>query len=80
MEYNIKLQHKAGRQMILTDALSRRSDYNHSKEEKDEEKPVTALLKELWIKFLDMELQDTVAKAQVNNELALEVLRKFSSP
>ena len=80
MEYDIKLQHKAGRQMIIADALSRRADYDHSKEGKDEEKPVTALPEELWIRLLDMELQDAVAKAQVNDELALEVLRKFSTP
>ena len=43
-------------------------------------KPITALPEELWIKLLDMELQDTVAKAQVNDKLALEVLRKFLTP
>ena len=80
MEYDIKLQHKAGRQMIVADVLSRQSDYDHSKEGKDEEKPVTALPEELWIRLLDMELQDAVAKAQVNDELALEVLQKFSTP
>ncbi len=75
MEYDIKLKHKPGRQMIVADALSRRSDHDNGKEDNEE---VVGLPEELWIQLLDMGLQDTVAKAQLSDRHAQDVLSQLS--
>ena len=78
MEYDVKLKHKAGRQMIIADALSRRSDYGHGQE--DDNADTTALPEDLWIKLLDTELQDTVVNAQKGDAHAQEVLANLNDP
>jgi len=52
--------------MVVADALSRRADWSKGVEEDNED--VTALPEELFIKTLDMELQDAVALAQKTNK------------
>lgn len=76
MEYDIKLQHKAGKQMIIADMLSQQSD--HSLGTKEDNDYITALLEDLWICLLDMELQDTVAIAQKDDAYAREVLASLN--
>src|ERR1700688_305029 len=78
MEYDVKLTHKAGKQMIVADALSRRADYGHGQYEDNMD--VTALLEDLWIKLLDTELQDAVATAQLGDTYAQEVLESLNDP
>jgi hypothetical protein len=78
MEYNIKLQHKAGRQMIVADALSRRADHFIGIEGDNDN--VTALPEDLWIKLLDTELRDAVAKAQISDAFTQEAIAKLSDP
>jgi len=78
MEYDVMLKHCAGKKMVVADALSRRADWSKGVEEDNED--VTALLEELFIKTLNMELQDTVALAQKTDEAALEALRHLADP
>jgi hypothetical protein len=78
MDYDVKLQHKAGKLMIPADALSRRHDHAKGLELGNED--VTALSEDLFIKFADTELQDTVAKAQLSNKLAQEAIVRLSDP
>jgi len=47
MDYDIKLQHKAGSKMIVADALSRRADWSKGLE--DDNDQVVALPDNLWI-------------------------------
>src|SRR6267154_2726402 len=75
MEYDVKLKHKPGRQMIVADTLSRRSNHADGKEYNKE---VVGLLEELWIQLLDMGLQDAVAKAQLSDRHAQDVLSQLS--
>src|SRR6267154_837770 len=75
MEYDVKLKHKAGRQMIVADALSRRSDHDDSKEDNKE---VVGLPEELWIQLLDTELRDAVTKAYLSDRQAQNVLSELS--
>jgi len=56
MDYDIKLQHKAGSKTIVADTLSRRTDW--SKGIEDDNDQVVALPDNLWIRLLDMELKD----------------------
>src|ERR1700691_3412965 len=78
MEYDVKLTHKAGKQMIVADALSRRADYGQGQYEDNVDG--TALLEDLWIKLLDTELQDAVAMAQLGDTYAQEVLGSLNDP
>src|SRR6266511_2877684 len=78
MDYDLKLHHKAGSKMIVADALSRRADWLKGIDQDNVE--VVALPNALWIKLVDMELQDAVADAQKNNELAQEALRGLTDP
>jgi len=64
--------------MVVVDALSRRADWSKGVEEDNED--VTALPEELFIKTLNMELQDAVALAQKTDEAALEALRCLADP
>jgi len=64
--------------MVVADALSRRTDWSKGVEEDNED--VIALLEELFIKTLDIELQDAVALAQKNDEAALEALHCLADP
>src|SRR5260370_7845164 len=75
MEYNVKLKHKPGRQMIVADPLSRRSDHADGKEDNKE---VIGLPEELWIQLLDMGLQDALAKAQLSDRHAQDVMSQLS--
>ncbi len=78
MDYDLKLQHKAGSKMIVTDALSRRADWSKGLDQDNID--VVALPDTLWIKLVDTELQDAVADAQKNNELAQEATRGLTDP
>ena len=75
MDYDIKLQHKPGKTMIPADALSRRHD--HSKGE-DEHTDVIGLPDDLFIRVLDLELQDAVAKGQSADSTALEAVAELN--
>ena len=77
-EYDIKLQHKAGRQMVVADALSRRPD--HFANVKEDNENITALPEDLWIQLLDMELQDVVVKAQATDKFMQDELSKLPNP
>ena len=76
MDYDLKLQHKAGSKMIVTDALSRCADWSKGLDQDNID--VVALPDDLWIKLVDTELQDAVADAQKNDELAQEALRSLT--
>ena len=76
MEYDLKLKHKQGKQMVIADALSRRSDYFNGIEKDNEN--VTALPEELWIRLLDTELRDAVVLAQSKDAFAQEVLARLT--
>lgn len=78
MDYDVKLQHKAGRLMIPADALSRRHD--HAKGLEADNEDVTALSEELFIKLADTELRDAVAGAQLDDKLAKEAIARLSDP
>ncbi len=72
MDYDLKLQHKAGSKMIVADALSRHADWLKGIDQDNVD--VVALPDALWIKLVDTELQDAVADVQKNNKLALRSL------
>ncbi len=76
--YDLKLQHKAGSKMIVADALSRCADW--SKGIDQDKVDVVALPDTLWIKLVNMELQDAVADTQKNNELAQDALCGLADP
>ena len=78
VDYDLKLQHKAGSKMIVTDALSRRTDWSKGIDQDNVD--VVALPDALWIKLVDTELQDAVADVQKNNKLAQEALRSLTDP
>jgi len=73
MDYDIKLQHKAGSKMIVADALSRRADWSKGLE--DDNDQVVALPDNLWIRLLDTELRDAVAKGLTNDSTAQEAMK-----
>ncbi len=76
MDYDIKLQHKAGSKMIVADALSRRADWSKGLE--DDNDQVVALPDNLWIRLLDTELWDAVAKGLTNDSTAQEAMKRLS--
>src|SRR6266511_342917 len=78
MDYDLKLQHKAGSKMIVADALSRHADWSKGIDQDNVD--VVALPNALWIKLVDTELQDTVANAQKNDKLAQEALCGLTDP
>src|SRR6266545_5530387 len=78
MDYDLKLQHKAGSKMIVADALSRHADWSKGIDQDNVD--MIALPDALWIKLVDTELQDAVANAQKNDELAQEALRGLTDP
>jgi hypothetical protein len=78
MEYNLKLMHKKGTEMIVADVLLWRTDHPQGLEVDNED--ITALPEDLWIKLLDTELQDAVAKAQLGDKYAQEALLSLNDP
>ena len=78
MEYDLKLQHKKGSKMVVTDALSWRADWSIGLEHDNED--VVALPESLWIRLVDMELQDAVAAAQKEDTLVWDTISKLSDP
>ena len=78
MDYDLKLQHKAGSKMIVTDALSRHADWSKGLDQDNAD--VVALSDALWIKLVDMELQNTVADTKKNDELAQEAAHSLTNP
>src|SRR6266705_761337 len=78
MDYDIKLQHRKGSEMIAADALSRRADWSTGIDQDNVD--VVALPENLWIKLVDTELQDAVIEAMRTDELAQEAILKVSDP
>src|SRR5438445_287645 len=76
IDYDIKLQHKAGSKMIVADALSRHADWSKGLE--DDNDQVIALPDNLWIQLLDTELWDTIAKGLTNDSTAQEAMKCLS--
>src|SRR6266498_261892 len=64
--------------MIVADALSRHADWSKGIDQDNVD--VVTLSDALWIKLVDTELQDAVADAQKNDELAQEALRGLTDP
>ena len=77
MDYNVGLHHKPGKAMVSANALSRRHDHHNGIEENEER---IALPDGLFIRLLDVELQDTVAKGQLTNNSALEAIKHLTNP
>ena len=67
MDYSFELQHKAGRQMIPADALSRRHDHAVRLKIKEE---LIGLPEELFVKVVDLDLWDAVVSRQQSDESA----------
>jgi hypothetical protein len=65
MDYDIQLQHKPGKTMIPADALSRRHDHAVGIEEKED---IVGLPEELFIRLLDLDLQDAVVTGQKEDQ------------
>ena len=63
--------------MIPADALSRRHDHNHRREDNEEK---IALPDGLFVRLVDLELQDAVTKGQESDKTALEALKKLEDP
>jgi hypothetical protein len=64
--------------MVVADALSQCTDHSQGLEVDNDD--VTALPEDLWIKLLDTELRDAVAKAQLGDKYAQEVLLSLNNP
>jgi len=78
MEYDLKLQHKKGSKMVVADALSRRADWSTGLEH--DNKGVITLPESLWVRLVDMELQDAVAVGQQEDNLVRDAVAKLSDP
>jgi len=79
MDYDIQLEHKPGKTMVPADALSRRHDHAIGIDDKDD---IIGLPEELFIKLLDLDLQDAVVKGQCEDSTAQAALEQLqdSSP
>ena len=62
--------------MIVADALSRRADWSKGIEADNDQ--VVALPDNLWIRLLDTELRDAVAKGLPNDAVAQEAMKCLS--
>ena len=78
MEYDLKLQHKKGSKMVVADALSWQADWSTGLEHDNED--VVALPESLWVRLVDMELQDAVAAVQKEDTLVRDAVSKLSDP
>ena len=76
MEYDLKLHHKKESKMVVTDTLSQRADWSTGLEY--DNKDVVTLPESLWIRLVDMELQDAVAAAQKEDNLVQDTVSKLS--
>ena len=75
-KYDIKLVHTPGEKMMQSDALSRRADLNPKIDDNDE--PEVLLTQELFVQFVDLELQERIAtNKNVEGDIlkALETLK-----
>ena len=77
MEYDITLQHKPGKTMIPADALSRRHDHAQNVEDTEDQ---IGLSDRLFVNLLDIELQNAVAKGQLEDSTAQEALNRLNDP
>jgi len=79
MDYDIQLEHKPGKTMVPADALSRRHDHTIGIDDKED---IIGLPEELFIKLLDLDLQDAVVKEQHEDSTAQAALEQLqdSSP
>lgn len=76
--YDIKLIHIPGNKMIQSDALSRRPDHNPGEE--DENKgPQVMLNRDLFIKSIDLELQQRIAECEVFDEDVTRALEQIKN-
>src|SRR6266545_399813 len=64
--------------MIVANAISRHTDWLKGIDQDNVD--VVALPDALWIELVDIELQDAVANAQKNDELAQEATRNLADP
>ena len=71
-DYNLKLIHVPGKQLSTPDALSRRPDFI-PKEDTDNE-GVTLLPQTLFIRMIDLELNQKIARSTRNNPQVLNAL------
>ena len=76
MEYDLKLQHKKESKMVVTDVLSQRADWFTGLEHDNE--LIITLPESLWIRLVDMEMQDAVAAAQKEDNLVWNAVSKLS--
>ena len=77
MDYNIQLEHKPGKAMVPADALSRRHDHAVGIEDKED---IIGLPEELFIKLLDLDLQDAVVNRQKEDVTAQAALTQLQDP
>ena len=77
MEYDITLQHKSRKGMVPADALSRRHNYAQNVEDTEDQ---IGLPDQLFVNLLDIELQDAVAKGQLEDSTAQEALARLNDP
>jgi len=73
-EYDIELLHTPGEKMIQSDAISRRSDLNPTIDENH--KPETMLTHDLFVRFIDLELQERITGSK---EVESDVLKALET-
>jgi len=64
--------------MVVADALSQQADWSTGLEHDNED--VVTLPESLWVRLVDMELQDTVAAGQQEDNLVRDAVAKLSDP
>jgi hypothetical protein len=74
--YNIKLMHIAGSKMIQSDALSRRPDHNPGGEDENKE-PQVLLNKDLFVRIIDLELQERISECDTFDEDVTRALEQI---
>ena len=77
-EYDIKLVHTPGEKMIQSDALSRRADHN-PKGNDDNDEPVVLLNKELFVRLIDITLQEKIVTSQKIEKDIMEALETIKN-
>ena len=73
LEYDVVLKHRAGKLMVVADALSRQCDWAEGVE--NDNKGIVAIPEELFVQAVDQALQDAVEVAQQTDELAQDALK-----
>ena len=76
-DYNLKLVHVPGKQLSAPDALSRRPDFI-PKEDTDNE-GVTLLPQTLFVRLVDIELNQKIARSTRNDPQVLNALHTLEN-